>query len=434
MPVTVGTTTLNAPIQAGSRLVAWSDIDGTGKWYVVYQDGANLRSKTSVDGASWSDESTDIDDGDNTFAEIRGKLLAAQSVNPGTLHLMFGINSGSGAFFYQQRSPSAWFGTGKVIVNGFQPGLGTIYENGGSIYVRPLGLGGKFLYSAQDPISSTSFTNTDDFSGTFSATHFYDIDVIGTDVVCVMFSNAATPQILTFVGAGNDTTGTSFPTPTAQYSSANLVGTKGCCAVDGNGLMHILKFVTGTGWVEDTFDGTTYTAGSGAISVMGSSDEYPGMMWDGTNLNLFWCKHNASNDYGIGWATSSGNGTWTAQTDVVAANGANRTHLQVPLRSNGSEVCLYWRQGTGSPWNIVSEIVPFVTLTRQQEGFRWRADDGDEDGATWLDSQDTDITRAKDTVTRLRVLTNVTDDPPSEALKLQYRKVGDPTWKDLDRG
>lgn len=42
----------------------------------------------------------------------------------------------------------------------------------------------------------------------------------------------------------------------------------------------------------------------------------------------------------------------------------------------------------------------------QQEGFRWRDDDDDENSAAWLDTQDTHITRAKSTNTRLRILVN----------------------------
>ena len=67
----------------------------------------------------------------------------------------------------------------------------------------------------------------------------------------------------------------------------------------------------------------------------------------------------------------------------------------------------------------------------EQEGFRWRNDDGDEDAATWAASQDTDITAAAGQVRRLRILTNVTNNPPAKALKLQYRRVGDTTWTDL---
>ena len=69
----------------------------------------------------------------------------------------------------------------------------------------------------------------------------------------------------------------------------------------------------------------------------------------------------------------------------------------------------------------------------EQEGFRFRDDNGSEITASWLASQDTNISRAKLTNTRLRMLSNVTYNPPSQALKLQYRKAnGADEWKDVD--
>lgn len=65
---------------------------------------------------------------------------------------------------------------------------------------------------------------------------------------------------------------------------------------------------------------------------------------------------------------------------------------------------------------VASEILSYSDFARaigvlsatnvEQEGFRWRDDDNNEASATWLESQDTDITRAKNTNTRLRVLVN----------------------------
>jgi hypothetical protein len=67
-----------------------------------------------------------------------------------------------------------------------------------------------------------------------------------------------------------------------------------------------------------------------------------------------------------------------------------------------------------------------VTVEYEQEGFRWRDDDADEDEATWLANQDTDISRGKNLNTRLRILTDTAGDSPSAGATLQYCKVGDP--------
>lgn len=66
-----------------------------------------------------------------------------------------------------------------------------------------------------------------------------------------------------------------------------------------------------------------------------------------------------------------------------------------------------------------------------QEGFRWRNDDGDEDGATWAAAQDTNLTNPISEIKRLRMLVNNTagDAGFGDQYQLEYRKVGDPTWE-----
>lgn len=76
-------------------------------------------------------------------------------------------------------------------------------------------------------------------------------------------------------------------------------------------------------------------------------------------------------------------------------------------------------------------LKPSSAATLEQEGFRWRDDNGSETTATWLASQDTNITRAKLTTTRLRMLINASGDPASQRYKLRYRRVGDSGWRDL---
>lgn len=66
--------------------------------------------------------------------------------------------------------------------------------------------------------------------------------------------------------------------------------------------------------------------------------------------------------------------------------------------------------------------------TIDQEGFRFRNDNGTETTATWLAAQDTNITQPKSTNTRLRVLLNTTLDRSSEDYQLEYREVGGTEW------
>jgi hypothetical protein len=59
-----------------------------------------------------------------------------------------------------------------------------------------------------------------------------------------------------------------------------------------------------------------------------------------------------------------------------------------------------------------------------QEGFRFRNDDGGESVASWLTAQDTNIRRNTNLNTRLRVLVNATGDLPSTPFQLEYRRNG----------
>ncbi len=68
-----------------------------------------------------------------------------------------------------------------------------------------------------------------------------------------------------------------------------------------------------------------------------------------------------------------------------------------------------------------------------QEGFRFRNDDGSETTATWLADQDTNITRDKDLTTRLRFLVDSTGDLSASQYQLEWRKMGDSASDDFDR-
>jgi len=70
-----------------------------------------------------------------------------------------------------------------------------------------------------------------------------------------------------------------------------------------------------------------------------------------------------------------------------------------------------------------------AAATYDLEGFRFRADDADEDEAAWLDDQDVSINILTMVPFRLRTLVDSSvADPDAGALTLQYRKVGDPDW------
>jgi hypothetical protein len=81
------------------------------------------------------------------------------------------------------------------------------------------------------------------------------------------------------------------------------------------------------------------------------------------------------------------------------------------------------------PPGVSKQLVPSV----EQEGFRFREDDGSESAASWRQAQDVDDTISKEANFRLRFLLNATNDPATDAYKIQYKKTsdGDSSYKDI---
>jgi hypothetical protein len=74
------------------------------------------------------------------------------------------------------------------------------------------------------------------------------------------------------------------------------------------------------------------------------------------------------------------------------------------------------------PGAVACILAEGATYSLEQEGFRFRNDDADEDAATWKDTQDTNINSAVATKVRLRILLNATGDNPSKNFQLEYRR------------
>jgi hypothetical protein len=77
-------------------------------------------------------------------------------------------------------------------------------------------------------------------------------------------------------------------------------------------------------------------------------------------------------------------------------------------------------------WNGNNTTVP---LSLEQEGFRFRDDDGSEAAATWRQTQDANDSVARSVNERLRVLINATGDPASQNYQLEVRKAGSLDWR-----
>jgi hypothetical protein len=87
----------------------------------------------------------------------------------------------------------------------------------------------------------------------------------------------------------------------------------------------------------------------------------------------------------------------------------------------------YWDSSVASSEPQLS--IDYSPLVYEQEGFRWRNDDGSESAATWAAAQDVNITAPRQSRRRLRILINTTLDAPSNAYRLEYNRVGDNDWR-----
>ena len=132
---------------------------------------------------------------------------------------------------------------------------------------------------------------------------------------------------------------------------------------------------------------------------------------------------------GTGDATTDGT-AWTLRTVDLSNGGLNTdasTRVRIRIESQASTA---WQADMGID-TITFTGTPLATA--DQEGFRWRDDDGSESAASWLDAQDVDITRGKEVNTRLRILVDYTGDPAAEQATLQYKRSDEAAseWRNL---
>jgi hypothetical protein len=100
---------------------------------------------------------------------------------------------------------------------------------------------------------------------------------------------------------------------------------------------------------------------------------------------------------------------------VLAGGQLENMYEQVTF-SSGSD------QLSGIQAVIYDKIVP----DHEQEGYRWRNDDGSESAATWKQVQDLMVNSTPGSALRLRVISDFPVNPPSGGLTLQYKKAGSP--------
>lgn len=114
--------------------------------------------------------------------------------------------------------------------------------------------------------------------------------------------------------------------------------------------------------------------------------------------------------------------TWTTNPNTTSAwTWSEIDSLEAGMKRIG---------GGGQAVTQVWVVVDYTTATIEQEGFRFRNDDGSESTATWLAAQDTNVSLDPADTFRLRLLVNTTGSAGALQYKLQYRKNAG-AWGDV---
>ncbi len=117
-------------------------------------------------------------------------------------------------------------------------------------------------------------------------------------------------------------------------------------------------------------------------------------------------------------------GGWAAGNAIVIIVDTNSTTSQGEWQD-------YYGTGANVPVLDIVYTAGGGPATLEQEGFRFRNDDGSESTATWREVQDTNDNVARVTTIRLRMLINATNDPNSQGYQIEARKAGSLDWRKL---
>ena len=118
--------------------------------------------------------------------------------------------------------------------------------------------------------------------------------------------------------------------------------------------------------------------------------------------------------------TSASQNTQNFSSSTEVAGGAT-TNMSWSVASSGNTAAHY---AVGVKAFVASD-------TLEQEGFRWRNDNGSETTATWEELQDVNMTAPILVTKRIRILVNGSGDPDPAAVQIEYKVDGesDTTYK-----
>jgi hypothetical protein len=129
------------------------------------------------------------------------------------------------------------------------------------------------------------------------------------------------------------------------------------------------------------------------------------------------------------WSAGAGQ-TERANTPIYHGAPWGCSWILSSTKAGAASVSPSWSNNSTSAHSWVTVATPIrMPVTREQEGFRFYADDAGESSSTPLAAQDTNITRAIGSAARLRMLVNVTGDPDSTKYQLEWKLSTDSTWR-----
>jgi len=104
------------------------------------------------------------------------------------------------------------------------------------------------------------------------------------------------------------------------------------------------------------------------------------------------------------------------------SNGMNMGFADAEQATAGATGTATWSGGASEEYVAATIALRPITVTYEQEGYRFRNDDGSESGATWKAAQDVAAETPKNTNIRIRVLSNATGDGAAATATLQFKR------------
>lgn len=240
----------------------------------------------------------------------------------------------------------------------------------------------------------------------------------GNLLVCCVRHEGATTTISVADTAGNTWTPLTKVTHPGGDMHLQLFYVLNCTGNASN-------VVTATFGASRTFRGIQVQQFSGLNSY---DEENSGTTTAGTSVTSGTVNIDGAGVVVNGIAIYGGLVTWSASTGYTLVQNTSDTQrmgMSYELETGSSAESPGASGSSNDDWIIVSAaFLEASAASVDQEGFRFRNDDGSETTATWAASQDTNVTKPLSANLRLRMLMNATGDPAATAYTLYHQKNG----------